>query len=207
MKKTQEWQLALLEYLLTPVYEIPPKSLCKKGLQEGYYQLVQSRAYQGTQYSIIPHGASIYYYDHESSQWTPGIVVDRVHDRNYIIVNERGRRVSRNRVDIKENKNVVQIRFEMPKLSSSSSPSSSTKVTPKPKSRPIVKPSHTPSHPKTSTETSFKTSSHSSSVLPKVITPGNNLQDKIHSLDHPSHISNCETGRYQPSVQLSQKNQ
>ena len=103
MRKTEEWQMALLEYLMTPIrlqgIHSSPLQLMKKRTIRGilpvrqqttcteYYERKQSRKleqskYQsGNQYKPLAMGSSILYYDHDKSQWVPGILVEKIHDR------------------------------------------------------------------------------------------------------------------------------
>ena len=133
-----ELKLSLLEYLMTPVRlqgsnNSPLKLMSKRNIRgilptrkqesntEDYDRMKlrrqeQAKHYKGTRYDIIPMGASVMYYDHNVSKWTPGIVVERVHDRQYVIVSERGRKISRNRQDIKLNPNEVKVQFTLPKM-------------------------------------------------------------------------------------------
>ena len=133
-----EWRLSLLEYLMTPVRlqginNSPLKLMSKRNIRgilhtrkqesntEDYDRMKlrrqeQAKHHKGTAYDIIPMGASILYYDHNMSKWSPGIVVERVHDRQYVIVSEKGGKVSRNRQDIKINPNEVKVQFTLPKV-------------------------------------------------------------------------------------------
>ena len=60
-------------------------------------------------------GSSILYYDHDKSQWVPGVLVEKIHDRSYVIISQKGRKVTRNRIDIKPYPGKVQVHFETPK--------------------------------------------------------------------------------------------
>ena len=88
----------------------------------------QARHHKGTSYDIIPMGASVLYYDHNVSQWLPGIVVERIHERQYGIVSEKGRKLSRNRQDIKMNPNEVKVQFTLPKLPLGNLPTIGNKI-------------------------------------------------------------------------------
>ena len=123
MRKTEEWQMALLEYLMTPIrlqgIQNSPLQLMKKrtirgilpvrqqGTCSGDYERKLSRRqeqakYQsGSQYKPLAMGLSILYYDHDKSQWVPGVLVEKIHDRSYVIISQKGRKVTRNRIDIK----------------------------------------------------------------------------------------------------------
>ena len=61
-------------------------------------------------------GSSILYYDHDKSQWVPGVLVEKIHDRSYVIISQKGRKVTRNRIDIKPYPGKVQVHFETPKV-------------------------------------------------------------------------------------------
>ena len=86
----------------------------------------QAKHHKGTNYDIIPMGASILYYEHSLSKWLPGIVVERIHDRQYVIVTEKGRKITRNRQDVKLNPNEVKVQFTLPKI-----PLSNQQIVPK----------------------------------------------------------------------------
>ena len=138
MRKTEEWQLALLEYLMTPIrlqgIHSSPLQLMKKRTIRGIlpvrqqgtcssdYERKLSRRqeqakYQpGSQYKPLAMGTSILYYDHDKSQWVPGVLVEKIHDRSYVIISQMGRKVTRNRVDIKPYPGKVQVHFETPKV-------------------------------------------------------------------------------------------
>ena len=133
-----EWRLSLLEYLMTPVRlqginNSPLRLMSKRNIRgilptrkhesstENYDRMKQrrqeqARHHKGTSYDIIPMGASVLYYDHNMSKWLPGIVVERIHERQYGIVSEKGRKLSRNRQDIKLNPNDVKVQFTLPKI-------------------------------------------------------------------------------------------
>ena len=123
MRKTKEWQMALLEYLMTPtrlqgIHSSPLQLMKKRTIrgilpvrQQGtcsndYERKVcrrqeQAKYHSGSSYKPLAMGSSVMYYDHTSSQWVPGVVVEKIHDRSYVIISQKGRRITRNRVDIK----------------------------------------------------------------------------------------------------------
>ena len=68
---------------------------------------------------ISPIGSSVLYYSAVRNQWSPGVIVERVHDRSYTVISQKGRMLSRNRVDLKPYHKDVTISFEPPKLPSS----------------------------------------------------------------------------------------
>ena len=53
------------------------------------------------------------------NQWSPGVIVERVHDRSYTVISQKGRMLSRNRVDLKPYHKEVTITYEPPKSPSS----------------------------------------------------------------------------------------
>ena len=55
----------------------------------------QAKYQSGSQYKPLAMGSSILYYDHDKSQWVPGVLVEK------IIISQKGRKVTRNRIDIK----------------------------------------------------------------------------------------------------------
>ena len=134
--------MVLLEYLMTPIrlqgIHSSPLQLMKKRTIRGilpvrqqttcteYYERKQSRKleqskYQsGNQYKPLAMGSSILYYDHDRSQWVPGVLVEKIHDRSYVIISQKGRKVTRNRIDIKPYPGKVQVQFEIPKVPMSS---------------------------------------------------------------------------------------
>ena len=59
------------------------------------------------------------YYTAIRNQWSPGVIVERVHDRSYTVISQKGRMLSRNRVDLKPYHKEVTISFEPPKSPSS----------------------------------------------------------------------------------------
>ena len=123
MRKTQEWQMALLEYLMTPIrlqgVHSSPLQLMKKRTIRGILpvrqqstctddyerkesrRLEQSKYQSGSQYKPLAMGSSVLYYDHDKSQWVPGVLFEKIHDRSYVIISQKGRKVTRNRIDIK----------------------------------------------------------------------------------------------------------
>ena len=123
MRKTEEWQMALLEYLMTPIRlqgtQNSPLQLMKKRTIRGILPVrqqgtcssdyerklsrrqEQAKYQSGSQYKPLAMGSSILYYDHDKSQWVPGVLVEKIHDRSYVIISQKGRKVTRNRIDIK----------------------------------------------------------------------------------------------------------
>ena len=76
----------------------------------------QAKYQTGSQYKPLAMGSSILYYDHDKSQWVPGVLVEKIHDRSYVIISQKGRKVTRNRIDIKPYPGKVQVHFETPKV-------------------------------------------------------------------------------------------
>ena len=141
MKKSHEWPICLLEYHLTPirhqgVTNSPIRLMQQRTLrgilpvrqqetnQENYDRFRQRKAEQN-QYQVgqelpkLPVGSNVLYYSQVRSQWLPGVIVDRVHDRSYTIISQKGRMLSRNRIDLKPYKKQVVIQYEQPKLPTS----------------------------------------------------------------------------------------
>ena len=137
MRKSTEWPICLLEYHLTPIRlqgqdKSPIKLMQSRTIrgilitkqsetnQEDYERFrdrkqEQSRYQTGSELSQIPIGSNILYYSHVRSQWFPGVVVERFHDRSYKVISEKGRIVCRNRVDLKVYHKEVSIKFEDPR--------------------------------------------------------------------------------------------
>ena len=224
MRKTEEWQLALLEYLMTPIrlqgIQSSPLQLMKKrtirGIlpvrQQGTYssdyerklsrRQEQAKYQSGSQYKPLAMGTSILYYDHDKSQWVPGVLVEKIHDRSYVIISQKGRKVTRNRVDIKPYPGKVQVHFETPKV-----PMTSPTIMSKQASLSSHRPFHhnnTFNANATSTPSSITSSSKSSMSLPKVQTQtlSSHHDRKSYSLEQRDPINNCDTLQHQPGIQL-----
>ena len=216
--------MALLEYLMTPIrlqgmHSSPLQSMKKRTMrgilpvrQQGIclsdYERKLSRRqeqakYQsGSQYKPLAMGLSILYYDHDKSQWVPGVLVEKIHDRSYVIISQKGRKVTRNRIDIKLYPGKVQVHFETPKV-----PMTSPTIM----SKQASLSSHRPFHHNnnfnanaTSTPSSTKTSSNSSISLPRVQTQtlSSHHDRKSCSLEQRDPISNRDTSHRQPGIQL-----
>ena len=134
MKRSVEWPICLLEYLMTPIRhqgvdKSPLKLMQERTIRgllpvrqqesnlddyERYYTRKQEQAiYQtGKPLQELPEGSNILFYSERESQWLPGVIVQRLHDRNYVIISEKGRKVVRNRVDIKQYYKDVHVRFQ-----------------------------------------------------------------------------------------------
>ena len=134
MKRSVEWPICLLEYLMTPIRHqgvdnSPLKLMQKRTIRsllpvrqqesnlddyERYHTRKQEQAkYQtGKPLQKLPEGSYILFYSERESQWLPGVIVQRLHDRSYVIIPEKGRKVVRNRVDIKQYHKDVHVRFQ-----------------------------------------------------------------------------------------------
>ena len=99
MRKTKEWQMALLEYLMTPIRHqgshSSPLQLMKKRTIRGilpvrqqgtcsndYDRKVlrrqeQAKYQSGSSYKDLTMGSSVLYYDHDKGQWVPGVLLKR----------------------------------------------------------------------------------------------------------------------------------
>ena len=73
----------------------------------------------GQELPKLPVGSNVSHYSQVRSQWLPGVIVDRVHDRLYTIISQKGRMLSRNRIDLKPYNKEVVIQYEQPKLQTS----------------------------------------------------------------------------------------
>ena len=67
----------------------------------------------------LPIGSNVLYYSSVRNQWSPGVILERVHDRSYTVISQKGRMLSRNRVDLKPYHKEVTITYEPPKSPSS----------------------------------------------------------------------------------------
>ena len=82
-------------------------------------KLEQSQYQTGQNLPTLPIGSNVLYYSAVRNQWSPGVIVERVHDRSYTVISQKGRMLSRNRVDLKPYHREVTISFEPPKSPSS----------------------------------------------------------------------------------------
>ena len=134
MKKSDEWPICLLEYLMTPIrhqgIENSPIRLMQKrtirGLlpvrqketnQDDYERFQTRRSEQGRYQTgvplpVLPEGSNVLFHSERDQQWLPGIIVQRLHDRSYVIISQKGRKVVRNRIDLKPYHKDVQINFQ-----------------------------------------------------------------------------------------------
>ena len=134
MKKSAEWPICLLEYLMTPIRHQGVDSSSIKLMQRRTirgilpvrqqesnlddYNRYHARKAEQEQYQtgkILPQvaeGSSILFYSERESQWIPGVIVQRLHDRRYVIISEKGRKMVRNRIDIKPYHKDVHVRFQ-----------------------------------------------------------------------------------------------
>ena len=140
MRKSQEWSICLLEYHMTPIRhqgaESSPMRLMQQRTIRGIlptrqqetnqcnYEKFRTRKLEQSQYQTgqnlptLPIGSNVLYYS-ARNQWSPGVIVERVHDRSYTVISQKGRMLSRNRVDLKPYHKEVTISFEPPKSPSS----------------------------------------------------------------------------------------
>ena len=140
------------------------------------------------------------YYNHDKSQWVPGVLVEKIHDRSYVIISQKGRKVTRNRIDIKPYPGKVH--FETPKV-----PMTSPTIMSKQASLSSHRPFHhnnTCNANATSTPSSITSSSKSSMSLPRVQTQtlSSHHDRKSCSLEQRDPISNRDTLQRQPGIQL-----
>ena len=141
MRKSKEWSICLLEYHMTPIRhqgaESSPIRLMQQRTIRGIlpirqqetnqcnYEKFRTRKLEQSQYQTgqnlptLPIGSSVLYYSAVRNQWSPGVIVERVHDRSYTVISQKGRMLSRNRVDLKPYHKDVTISFEPPKSPSS----------------------------------------------------------------------------------------
>ena len=131
----------------------------------------------------------------------PRGIVEKIHDRSYVIISQKGRKVTRNRIDIKPYPGKVQVHFETPKV-----PMTSPTIMSKQASS-----SHRPFHHNntfnanaTSTPSSITSSSKSSMSLPKVQTQtlSSHHDRKSCSLKQRDPINNRDTLQHQPGIHL-----
>ena len=219
--------MALLEYLMIPIRlqgsHNSPLQLMKRRTIRGILPVrqqgtcssdyerklsrrqEQARYQSGSQYRPLAMGSSILCYDHDKSQRVPGVLLEKIPDRSYVIISQKGRKVTRHRIDIKPYPGKVQVHFETPKV-----PMTSPTIM----SKQASLSSHRPFHHNnnfnanaTSTPSSIKTSSKSSMSLPKVQTQtlSSHHDRKSCSLEQRDPISNCDIPQRQPGIQLHNK--
>ena len=138
MRKSHEWPICLLEYHLTAIrhqgVNSSPMKLMQQRTIRGIlpvrqqetsqenYERFRTRKQEQSQYQtgqdlpILPVGSNILYYSKVRNSWAPGVIVDRVHDRSYTIISQKGRMLSRNRIDLKPYNKEVTFHYEQPKL-------------------------------------------------------------------------------------------
>ena len=221
MRKTKEWQMALLEYLMTPIRHqgshSSPLQLMKKRTIRGilpvrqqgtcsndYDRKVlrrqeQAKYQSGSSYKDLAMGSSVLYYDHDKGQWVPGVLVEKIHDRSYVIISQKGRKITRNRIDIKPYPGKVQVQFELPKV-----PLTSPTIMSKQASSSSHRPFHHNNTKTTSTPTSI-TSSMKSSISPQTQTLSTHHDRKSCSLDQRHPISKRAEAPLPTSIQLDSK--
>ena len=131
----------------------------------------QTKYQTGKPLQELPEGSNILFYSERESQWLPGVIVQRLHDRSYVIISEKGRKVVRNRIDIKPYHKDVHVRFQSSHERSITSPQTSSSY-PLTVNKPVQpNPSHTSpldpsgsSRPNNSNHQIHQSSSQKSSV-------------------------------------------
>ena len=121
MKKSDEWPICLLEHL---------SNSCKREQLGDYYQLNKKKQIKMTMKHIkpeglsrvntklvyhcpvLPEGSNVLFHSDRDQAWLPGILVQRLHDRSHVIISEKGRKVIRNRIDIKPYHKEVKVNFQ-----------------------------------------------------------------------------------------------
>ena len=129
-------------------------------------------------------------------------MVEKIHDRSYVIISQKGRKVTRNRIDIKPYPGKVQVHFETPKV-----PMTSPTIMSKQASSSSHRPFHhnnTFNANATSTPSSITSSSKSSMSLPKIQTQtlSSHHDTKSCSLENRDPIHNRDVPQHQPGIQL-----
>ena len=130
MRKSHEWSVCLLEYHLTPIrhqgQDNSPMKLMQHRTLWGIlpvrqqetnqvnYERFRARKSEQSQYQVgqdlpkLPVGSNVLYYSSVRNLWSPGVIVDRVHNRSYTIISQKGRMLYRNRIELKPyNKEVI----------------------------------------------------------------------------------------------------
>ena len=129
----------------------------------------------------------------------PRGIVEKVHDRSYVIISQKGRRITRNRIDIKPYPGKVQVQFELPKV-----PLTSPTIM----SKQASSSSHRPFHHNNTKTTSPPTSSGSSiksSTSPQTQTLSTYHHKKPCSLDQRDPISKPAEAPLPKGIQLIPK--
>ena len=134
MKRSVEWPICLLEYLMTPIrhqgVNNSPLKLMHKRTIRGLlpvrqqetnvqdYENYQARKQEQAEYQTgkplqeLPEGSNVLFFSQRENHWIPGVIVQRLHDRSYVIISEKGRKVVRNRIDVKQFHKDVHVRFQ-----------------------------------------------------------------------------------------------
>ena len=221
MRKTKEWQMALLEYLMTPIRHqgshSSPLQLMKKRTIRGilpvrqqgicsndYDRKVLRRQEQvkyqsGSSYKELAMGSSVLYYDHDKGQWVPGVLVERIHDRSYVVISQKGRKITRNRIDIKPYPGKVEVQFKLPKVPLTLKSSIMSQQVPSSFHRPFHQNNIKPSPP-TSSGSSLK-----SAISPQTQTLSTYHHKKPCSLDQRDPISKPAEAPLPKGIQLIPK--
>ena len=82
------------------------------------YDRYQARRFKQAKYQTgIPlpellEGSNVLFHSDRDQEWLHGIIVQRLHDRSYVIIPQKGRKVVRNRIDIKPYHKDVLVSFQ-----------------------------------------------------------------------------------------------
>ena len=71
----------------------------------------QAKYQTGKPLQELAEGSSVLFFSQRDNHWIPGVIVQRLHDRSYVIISEKGRKVVRNRIDVKQYHKDVHVRF------------------------------------------------------------------------------------------------
>ena len=148
MKRSVEWPICLLEYLMTPIrhqgIDNSPLKLMQKRTIRGLlpvrqqetnvqdYENYQTRKQEQARYQTgkplqeLAEGSSVLFFSQRDNHWIPGVIVQRLHDRSYVIISEKGRKVVKNRIDVKQYHKDVHVRFQSSYKRSITSPETSS---------------------------------------------------------------------------------
>ena len=85
----------------------------------------QARYQTGKPLQELAEGSNVLFFSQRENHWIPGVIVQRLHDRSYVIISEKGRKVVRNRIDIKQYHKDVHVRFQSSYKSPITSPKTS----------------------------------------------------------------------------------
>ena len=156
----------------------------------------QAKYQTGKPLQELPEGSNILFYSERESQWLPGIIVQRLHDRSYVIISEKGRKVVRNRIDIKQYHKDVHVRFQSSYKKSITAPKTSL-------SYPLIvnKPVHQqPSHTSTQDPSGSSRPNNSNHQTPSL--PSQKSSTKS-SLPSSTKISSTSSSSQKPNQRSS----